>query len=51
MPDFDLVVIGDFNPDLTLSGPDVAPQFGQAELLVERSSLIVRSCVAPGIST
>jgi sugar/nucleoside kinase (ribokinase family) len=38
-PDFDLVVIGDCNPDVLVLGPDVAPVFGQAEKLVDRMSL------------
>jgi sugar/nucleoside kinase (ribokinase family) len=37
--DFDLVVIGDCNPDVLVLGPDVTPVFGQAEKLVERMSL------------
>jgi ribokinase len=38
---FDLVVLGDVNPDLVLSGGDVEPSFGQAEHLVERARLTV----------
>ena len=38
-PDFDLVVIGDCNPDVLVLGSDVAPVFGQAEKLVDRMSL------------
>jgi sugar/nucleoside kinase (ribokinase family) len=34
MPDHDLVVLGDCNPDLLLEG-DVVPRFGQAEQLLE----------------
>ena len=37
--DFDLVVIGDCNPDVLVLGPDVTPAFGQAEKLVDRMSL------------
>lgn len=36
---FDLLVIGEINPDLILRGPDVAPAFGQAEKLVESAAL------------
>jgi sugar/nucleoside kinase (ribokinase family) len=39
--DFDLVVIGDCNPDLVVSGADVQPEFGQAEKLVERATLTI----------
>jgi sugar/nucleoside kinase (ribokinase family) len=40
MPDgFDLVVLGDANPDLVLHGGDVIPAFGQAEHLVESATL------------
>ena len=38
-PDFDLVVVGDCNPDVLVLGPDVTPAFGQQEKLVERMSL------------
>ena len=38
-PDFDLVVIGDCNPDVLVLGPDVTPVFCQAEKLVDRMSL------------
>ena len=40
MPDLDLLVLGDANPDLVLTG-DVAPAFGQAEKLVEEARLVV----------
>jgi sugar/nucleoside kinase (ribokinase family) len=40
-PAFDLVVLGDANPDLVLSGGDVEPSFGQAEHLVEAARLTV----------
>jgi sugar/nucleoside kinase (ribokinase family) len=36
---FDLLVLGDANPDLVLSGGDVVPAFGQAEHLVEQARL------------
>jgi len=38
-PDFDLVVIGDCNPDVLVLGDDVTPAFGQQEKLVGRMSL------------
>jgi sugar/nucleoside kinase (ribokinase family) len=38
-PDFDLVVIGDCNPDVLVLGSDVTPVFGQAEKLVDQMSL------------
>src|SRR6266511_2389063 len=40
MPDFDLLVLGDANPDLIVRG-DVAPEFGQAEKLVDRADLVI----------
>ncbi len=40
-PAFDVVVLGDANPDLVLSGGDVEPSFGQAEHLVEDARLTV----------
>lgn len=39
--DFDIVVLGDCNPDLVLSGDDVVPQFGQVERLVEGAELTI----------
>jgi sugar/nucleoside kinase (ribokinase family) len=36
---FDLVVLGDANPDLVMLGGDVEPAFGQAEHLVEEGRL------------
>jgi sugar/nucleoside kinase (ribokinase family) len=43
MPDFDLLVIGEINPDLILQGRDVTPAFGQAEKLVENAALTIGS--------
>lgn len=43
MPDFDLLVVGEINPDLVLSGPDVTPVFGQVEKLVEHATLTIGS--------
>jgi sugar/nucleoside kinase (ribokinase family) len=41
MPDFDVLVLGDCNPDLILSGGDVEPEFGQVEKLVDAASLAI----------
>ena len=38
---FDLVVIGDCNPDVVVRGDDLAPAFGQQEKLVASMSLVV----------
>jgi sugar/nucleoside kinase (ribokinase family) len=46
MADFDLLVVGEINPDLILRGPDVAPEFGQAEKLVEEAKLTIGSSSA-----
>ncbi len=43
MPEFDLLVIGEINPDLILQGQDVTPAFGQAEKLVENAALTIGS--------
>jgi len=40
MADFDLLVLGDANPDLIVRG-DVTPEFGQAEKLVDRADLVI----------
>lgn len=40
---FDLLVIGEINPDLIVRGQDVVPQFGQAEKLVEEARLTIGS--------
>ena len=40
-PAFDLLVLGDVNPDLVLRGGDVVPAFGQAEHVVEEAVLTV----------
>ena len=37
----DLLVVGDCNPDLLLAGGDVAPEFGQAEKVVDEARLLV----------
>ncbi|MEA2556374.1 MAG: hypothetical protein QOI60_1705 [Actinomycetota bacterium] len=41
MADFDLVVLGDANPDLVMHGGDVTPAFGQAERIVEDANLVM----------
>jgi sugar/nucleoside kinase (ribokinase family) len=41
MPGLDLLVVGDCNPDLLLSGSDVDPVFGQVERLVDDARLVV----------
>lgn len=43
---FDLLVIGEINPDLILRGDDVVPAFGQAEKLVENATLVIGSSSA-----
>jgi sugar/nucleoside kinase (ribokinase family) len=42
---YDVVVVGELNPDLILSG-DVVPEFGQVEKLVENSALTIGSSSA-----
>jgi sugar/nucleoside kinase (ribokinase family) len=39
-PAFDLIVIGDCNPDVLVVGGDVTPAFGQEEKLVDSVSLV-----------
>jgi sugar/nucleoside kinase (ribokinase family) len=46
MPDFDLLVIGEINPDLILRGEDVVPAFGQAEQILEAATLTIGSSAA-----
>ena len=43
---FDLLVVGDCNPDLLLMGSDVVPEFGQREKLVETAQLVVGGSAA-----
>ena len=43
---FDLLVVGDCNPDLLLVGGDVEPEFGQREKLVEIAQLVVGGSAA-----
>jgi sugar/nucleoside kinase (ribokinase family) len=39
--EFDLVVLGDCNPDLVLTGDEVEPAFGQVERLVDAADLMI----------
>ena len=41
MPAPDVLVIGDANPDLVLTG-DVVPAFGQAETVVDSADVVLR---------
>lgn len=41
MSGFDILVLGDANPDLVLSGENVEPAFGQAERLVDNAALVI----------
>lgn len=43
MKDYDLLVIGEINPDLILTGAGIDPAYGQAEKLVETVSLTIGS--------
>ena len=42
---FDVVVVGELNPDLILAG-DVIPEFGQVEKLVQQATLTIGSSSA-----
>ena len=43
MKDFDVLVAGEINPDLILAGPNLSPQFGQVEILVEKLDIKIGS--------
>jgi ribokinase len=43
MTKYDLLVVGEINPDLILRGNDVQPLFGQAEKLIEQATLTIGS--------
>src|SRR5215207_11610359 len=45
MRQFDILVAGEINPDLLLTG-DVAPEFGQVEKLVDTAALTIGSSSA-----
>ena len=38
---FDLVVLGDCNPDLVLTGDEIVPSFGQVERFVDAADLMI----------
>ena len=39
--EFDVVVLGDCNPDLVLTGDEIEPSFGQVERLVDGADLMI----------
>ena len=41
MSGFDVLVLGDANPDLVLVGDEVVPAFGQAERLVDDAEMVI----------
>ena len=43
MSEFDLLVVGEINPDLILRGPDLVPVFGQVEQIVDDAVLTIGS--------
>lgn len=43
MKDFDVLVAGEINPDLILTGPNLSLQFGQVENLVEKAVMTIGS--------
>lgn len=43
---YDLLVVGEINPDLVLRGDDVVPRFGQAEKMVDAADLTIGSSSA-----
>ena len=43
LPAYDLLVVGEINPDLILRGADLEPAFGQAEKRVDDAALTVGS--------
>jgi sugar/nucleoside kinase (ribokinase family) len=45
-PSLDLVVLGDCNPDVLVTGGDVTPAFGQQEKLVDGISLVIGGSAA-----
>jgi sugar/nucleoside kinase (ribokinase family) len=46
MREFDLLVVGEINPDLVLIGTDLQPAFGQAEKLVDAAKVTIGSSSA-----
>lgn len=45
-PPLDLLVLGDINPDLILSGDRVEPEFGQVERLIDDAQLLIGGSAA-----
>ena len=43
MKDFDVLVAGEINPDLIMTGPNLSIQFGQVENLVEKAVMTIGS--------
>lgn len=43
MNQYDLLVVGEINPDIILRGADIIPAFGQVEKLVEQAELTIGS--------
>ena len=46
MPEFDVLVAGELNPDLILTEPGLKPEFGQVEILVRSADLTIGSSSA-----
>ncbi|MEN8235755.1 MAG: carbohydrate kinase family protein, partial [Actinomycetota bacterium] len=46
MSDLDLLVIGDANPDIILSGGDLEPRYGQAKTAIRQAGLVVGGSAA-----
>jgi len=46
MKRYDILVAGELNPDLILSGPSITPAFGQGEILVEDATFTIGSSAA-----
>jgi sugar/nucleoside kinase (ribokinase family) len=44
--ELDLLVLGDVNPDVIVSAPDLEPRFGQAEQVVDQASLVLGGSAA-----
>ena len=46
MPELDLLVLGDINPDVIVSAPGLHPEFGQVEQLVDRAAMVLAGSAA-----
>ena len=46
MTQYDILVAGELNPDLILSGSDVTPRFEQGEILIESADITIGSSAA-----